>query len=153
MKYLKSLTIKMCVIAAALFLASPAVAENSNGGGTKVKTVYQDTDPSATNYLKNRRALVGPGCTVNSVGAGVKVASDLKNLQNLCNENLDDYVSFPSAVEAVVAGSPIVSIIDKKNYYAAGTEAGFTFCDGDASVLKLDLAGSTRYSSLRTACR
>lgn len=140
MKYLKSLTIKMCVIAAVLFLASPAVAENSNGGGTKVKTVYQDTDPSATNYLKNRRALVGPGCTVNSVGAGVKVASDLKNLQNLCNENLDDYVSFPSAVEAVVAGSPIVSIIDKKNYYAAGTEAGFTFCDGDASVLKLDLA-------------
>lgn len=77
---------------------------------------------------------------MNSVGAGVKVASDLKNLQNLCNENLDDYVSFPSAVEAVVAGSPIVSIIDKKNYYAAGTEAGFTFCDGDASVLKLDLA-------------
>lgn len=140
MKYLKSLTIKICVIAAALFLASPAVAENSNGGGTKVKTVYQDTDPSAPNYLKNRRALVGPGCTVNSVGAGVKVASDLKNLQNLCNDNLDDYVSFPSAVEAVVAGSPIVSIIDKKNYYAAGTEAGFTFCDGDASVLKLDLA-------------
>lgn len=140
MKYLKSLTIKMCVIAAALFLASPAVAVNSNGRGTKVKTVYQDTDPSATNYLKNRRALVGPGCTVNSVDAGVSVASDLKNLQNLCNENLDDYASFPSAVEAVVAGSPIVSIIDKKNYYAAGTEAGFTFCDGDASVLKLDLA-------------
>lgn len=119
------------------------------GGGTKVKTVYQDTDPSATNYLKNRRALVGPGCTVNSVGAGVKVASDLKNLQNLCNENLDDYVSFPSAVEAVVAGSPIVSIIDKKNYYAAGTEAGFTFCDGDASVLKLDLAGFYKIQFLK----
>lgn len=78
MKYLKSLTLKMCVIAAALLLASPAVAVNSNGRGTKVKTVYQDTDPSATNYLKNRRALVGPGCTVNSVGAGVKVASDLE---------------------------------------------------------------------------
>lgn len=140
MKYLKSLTLKMCVIAAALLLASPAVAVNSNGRGTKVKTVYQDTDPSATNYLKNRRALVGPGCTVNSVGAGVDVLSGLKDIQNLCNENLDDYVSFPSAVEAVVAGSPIVSIIDKKNYYAAGTEAGFTFCDGDASVLKLDLA-------------
>lgn len=130
----------MCVIAAALLLASPAVAENSNGGGTKVKTVYQDTDPSAPNYLNNRRALVGPGCTVNSVGAGVDVLSGLKDIQNLCNENLDDYASFPSAVEAVVAGSPIVSIIDKKNYYAAGTEAGFTFCDGDASVLKLDLA-------------
>lgn len=149
MKYLKSLTLKMYVIAAALLLASPAVAVNSNGRGTKVKTVYQDTDPSATNYLKNRRALVGPGCTVNSVGAGVKVASDLKNLQNLCNENLDDYVSFPSAVEAVVAGSPIVSIIDQKNYYAAGTEAGFTFCDGDANVLKLDLAGFYKIQFLK----
>lgn len=149
MKYLKSLTIKICVIAAALFLASPAVAVNSNGRGTKVKTVYQDTDPSATNYLKNRRALVGPGCTVNSVGDGVSVASGLKDLQNLCNDNLDDYASFPSAVEAVVAGSPIVSIIDKKNYYAAGTEAGFTFCDGDASVLKLDLAGFYKIQFLK----
>ena len=149
MKYLKSLTLKMCVIAAALLLASPAVAVNSNGRGTKVKTVYQDTDPSATNYLKNRRALVGPGCTVNSVGAGVKVASGLKSLQNLCNDDLDDYVTFPSAVEAVVAGSPIVSIIDQKNYYAAGTEAGFTFCDGDASVLKLDLAGFYKIQFLK----
>lgn len=149
MKYLKSLTLKMCVIAAALLLASPAVAVNSNERGTKVKTVYQDTDPSATNYLKNRRALVGPGCTVNSVGAGVSVASGLKDLQNLCNDNLDDYASFPSAVEAVVAGSPIVSIIDKKNYYAAGTEAGFTFCDGDASVLKLDLAGFYKIQFLK----
>lgn len=149
MKYLKSLTLKMCVIAAALLLASPAVAANSNGRGTKVKTVYQDTDPSATNYLKNRRALVGPGCTVNSVGDGVKVLSGLKDLQNLCNDNLDDYASFPSAVEAVVAGSPIVSIIDKKNYYAAGTEAGFTFCDGDASVLKLDLAGFYKIQFLK----
>lgn len=149
MKYLKSLTLKMCVIAAALLLASPAVAANSNGRGTKVKTVYQDTDPSATNYLKNRRALVGPGCTVNSVGAGVKVLSGLKSLQNLCNDDLDDYVSFSSAVEAVVAGSPIVSIIDQKNYYAAGTEAGFTFCDGDASVLKLDLAGFYKIQFLK----
>lgn len=149
MKYLKSLTIKICVIVAAIFLASPAVAVNSNGRGTKVKTVYQDTDPSATNYLKNRRALVGPGCTVNSVGAGVSVASGLKDLKNLCNDDLDDYASFPSAVEAVVAGSPIVSIIDKKNYYAAGTEAGFTFCDGDASVLKLDLAGFYKIQFLK----
>lgn len=149
MKYLKSLTLKMCVIAAALLLASPAVAVNSNGRGTKVKTVYQDTDPSAPNYLKNRRALVGPGCTVNSVGAGVSVASGLKDLKNLCNDNLDDYVSFSSAVEAVVAGSPIVSIIDQKNYYAAGTEAGFTFCDGDASVLKLDLAGFYKIQFLK----
>lgn len=141
MKYLKSLTLKMCVIAAALLLASPAVAVNSNGRGTKVKTVYQDTDPSATNYLKNRRALVGPGCTVNSVGAGVKVASGLKDLQNLCNDNLDDYATFPALVDATVAASPVVSIKDNKHYYAKGTEAGFTICtSSDANILKVDVS-------------
>lgn len=141
MKYLKSLTIKMCVIAAALLLASPAVAVNSNGRGTKVKTVYQDTDPSATNYLKNRRALVGPGCTVNSVGDGVKVLSGLKDPQNLCNDNLDDYASFPGLVDATVAASPVVSIKDNKHYYAKGTEAGFTICtSSDAGILKVDVS-------------
>lgn len=141
MKYLKSLTIKMCVIAAALLLASPAVAVNSNGRGTKVKTVYQDTDPSATNYLKNRRALVGPGCTVNSVGDGVKVLSGLKDPQNLCNNDLDDYASFPGLVDATVAASPVVSIKDNKHYYAKGTEAGFTICtSSDAGILKVDVS-------------
>ena len=141
MKYLKSLTLKMCVIAAALLLASPAVAVNSNGRGTKVKTVYQDTDPSAPNYLKNRRALVGPGCTVNSVGAGVDVLSGLKDLQNLCNDNLDDYASFPGLVDATVAASPFVSIKDNKHYYAKGTEAGFTICtNSDAGILKVDVS-------------
>lgn len=141
MKYLKSLTLKMCVIAAALLLASPAVAANSNGRGTKVKTVYQDTDPSATNYLKNRRALVGPGCTVNSVGDGVKVLSGLENLQNLCNNDLDDYATFPALVDATVAASPVVSIKDNKHYYAKGTEAGFTICtNSNAGILKVDVS-------------
>lgn len=141
MKYLKSLTLKMCVIAAALLLASPAVAVNSNGRGTKVKTVYQDTDPSATNYLKNRRALVGPGCTVNSVGDGVKVLSGLKDPQNLCNDDLDDYATFPALVDATVAASPVVSIKDNKHYYAKGTEAGFTICtSSDANILKVDVS-------------
>ena len=141
MKYLKSLTLKMYVIAAALLLASPAVAVNSNGKGTKVKTVYQDTDPSATNYFNNRRALVGPGCTVNSVGDGVKVASGLKDLQNLCNDNLDDYATFPALVDATVAASPVVSIKDNKHYYAKGTEAGFTICtSSDANILKVDVS-------------
>ncbi|MDD7720964.1 MAG: hypothetical protein PUJ38_06725, partial [Prevotella stercorea] len=122
-------------------MASPAVAVNSNGRGTKVKTVYQDTDPSATNYLKNRRALVGPGCTVNSVGAGVSVASGLKDLQNLCNDNLDDYASFPGLVDATVGASPVVSIKDNKHYYAKGTEAGFTICtNSNAGILKVDVS-------------
>lgn len=141
MKYLKSLTLKMCVIAAALLLASPVVAVNSNGRGTKVKTVYQDTNPSAPNYLNNRRALVGPGCVINSVGDGVKVLAGTENLQNLCNENLDDHASFPGLVEATLVASPVVSIKDSKHYYAAGTEAGFTICtSSDASILKVDVS-------------
>lgn len=131
----------MCVIAAALLLASPAVAVNSNGRGTKVKTVYQDTDPTKENYFNNRRALVGPGCTVNSVGDGVKVASGLKDLQNLCNDNLDDYATFPALVDATVGASPVVSIKDNKHYYAKGTEAGFTICtSSNANILKVDVS-------------
>ena len=141
MKYLKSLTLKMCVIAAALLLASPAVAANSNGRGTKVKTVYQDTDPTKENYFNNRRALVGPGCTVNSVGDGVKVLSGLKDPQNLCNDDLDDYATFPALVDATVAASPVVSIKDNKHYYAKGTEAGFTICtNSNAGILKVDVS-------------
>lgn len=150
MKYLKSLTLKMCVIAAALLLASPAVAVNSNGRGTKVKTVYQDTDPSATNYLKNRRALVGPGCTVNSVGAGVSVASGLKDLQNLCNDNLDDYAEFIGLADAAVAGAPVFSVKDNQHYYAGGMEAGFTICANSKSgLLSLDLASFFKIQFLK----
>lgn len=131
----------MCVIAAALFLASPTMAANTNEKGKTEKLVYQDSDPSAPNYLNNRRALVGPGCVINSVGDGVKVLADTKNLQNLCNENLDDYASFPGLVEATVVASPVVSIKDSKHYYAAGTEAGFTICtSSDASILKVDVS-------------
>lgn len=90
----KTLTIKMCIIVAAFFMTLPTMATNTIEKGKTEKLVY----PSAPNYLKNRRALVGPGCTVNSVGAGVKVLSGLKSLQNLCNDDLDDYVSFSSAV-------------------------------------------------------
>ena len=150
MKYLKSLTLKMCVIAAALLLASPAVAANSNGRGTKVKTVYQDTDPSATNYLKNRRALVGPGCTVNSVGDGVKVLSGMKNLQNICNDNLNDYAEFIGLADAAVAGAPVFSVKDNQHYYAGGMEAGFTICANSKSgLLSLDLASFFKIQFLK----
>ena len=141
MKYLKSLTLKMCVIAAALLLASPAVAVNSNGRGTKVKTVYQDTDPTKENYFNNRRALVGPGCMINSLFDGVEVVSGTKDLQNICNDDFDDYATIPALVGATVVASPIISIKDNQHYYAGGTEAGFVICaKSDASILSLDLA-------------
>lgn len=137
----KTLTIKMCIIVAAFFVTLPTMATNTIEKGKTEKLVYQDTDPSAPNYLKNRRALVGPGCTVNSVGAGVSVAAGLKDLQNLCNDNLDDYTEFPALVDATVAVSPVVSIKDNKHYYAKGTEAGFTICtNSNAGILKVDVS-------------
>lgn len=101
----------------------------------------QDSDPNAQNYFSNRRALVGPACMVNSVFDGVQVLSGVSNLQNICNEDLDDYAVMPSAVTAGVAASPIISIKDTHCYYAGNTQAGFTICaNSDAGLLKLDLA-------------
>lgn len=113
-------------------------------GGVEIKTekpVYQDADASKPNYLKNRRALVGPGCTVNSLFDGVSLVAGTKNLQCLCNENLDDYATLPGLAEIVAGASPIISIKDNQHYYAADMEAGFSICTAsDAKILSLGLA-------------
>lgn len=113
-------------------------------GGVEIKTekpVYQDADASKPNYLKNRRALVGPGCTVNSLFDGVSLVAGTKDLQCLCNENLDDYATLPGLAEVVAGASPIISIKDNQHYYAADMEAGFSICAAsDAKILSLDLA-------------
>lgn len=112
--------------------------------------VYQETDPSAANYLNNRRALVGPGCTVNSVGDGVKVLSGVKNLQNICNDDLDDYAEFIGLADATVVGAPVFSVKDNQHYYAGGMEAGFTICaNSESGLLSLDLASFFKIQFLK----
>lgn len=132
---------KICFVATLLLLAMPMVAATANGVDKSEKKVWQDSDPSKENYFNNRRALVGPGCTINSIGDGVQVVSGTANLQNLCNENMDDYATIPALVGATVVASPIISVKDNQHYYAGGTEAGFVICaKSDASILTLDLA-------------
>lgn len=132
---------KICFVATLLLLAMPMVAATANGVGKSEKKVWQDSDLSKENYFNNRRALVGPGCTINSIGDGVQVVSGTANLQNLCNENLDDYATIPALVGATIVASPIISVKDNQHYYAGGTEAGFVICaKSDASILTLDLA-------------
>lgn len=132
---------KICFVATLLLLAMPMVAATANGVGKSEKKVWQDSDPSKDNYFNNRRALVGPGCTINSIGDGVQVVSGTANLQNLCNENMDDYATIPALVGATIVASPIISVKDNQHYYAGGTEAGFVICaKSDASILALDLA-------------
>lgn len=132
---------KICFVVTLLLLAMPMVAATANGVDKSEKKVWQDSDPSKENYFNNRRALVGPGCTINSIGDGVQVVSGTANLQNLCNENMDDYATIPALVGATIVASPIISVKDNQHYYAGGTEAGFVICaKSDASILTLDLA-------------
>lgn len=132
---------KICFVVTLLLLAMPMVAATANGVDKSEKKVWQDSDPSKENYFNNRRALVGPGCTINSIGDGVQVVSGTANLQNLCNENMDDYATIPALVGATVVASPIISVKDNQHYYAGGTEAGFVICaKSEASILTLDLA-------------
>lgn len=132
---------KICFVVTLLLLAMPMVAATANGVGKSEMKVWQDSDPSKENYFNNRRALVGPGCTINSIGDGVQVVSGTANLQNLCNENMDDYATIPALVGATIVASPIISVKDNQHCYAGGTEAGFVICaKSEASILTLDLA-------------
>lgn len=132
---------KICFVVTLLLLAMPMVAATANGVGKSEKKVWQDSDPSKENYFNNRRALVGPGCTINSIGDGVQVVSGTANLQNLCNDDLDDYATIPALANVTVVGNPIISVKDNQHCYAGGTEAGFVICaTSDASILTLDLA-------------
>lgn len=132
---------KICFVATLLLLAMPMVAATIDGGGKIEKKVWQDSNPNTENYFKNRRALVGPGCTINSIGDGVQVVSGTANLQNLCNDDMDDYATIPALANVTVVGNPIISVKDNQHYYAGGTEAGFVICaKSDASILSLDLA-------------
>ena len=132
---------KICFVATLLLLAMPMVAATANGVGKSEKKVWQDSAPNKENYFNNRRALVGPGCMINSLFDGVEVVSGTKDLQNICNDNLDDYATIPALVGATVVASPIISVKDNQHYYAGGTEAGFVICaKSDASILTLDLA-------------
>ena len=131
----------ICLVATLLLFTMSMDAATVNGVEKSEKKVWQDSNPNTENYFKNRRALVGPGCTINSIGDGVEVVSGTTNLQNICNDDLDDYATIPALVGATVVANPIISIKDNQHYYAGGTEAGFVICaKSDASILTLDLA-------------
>ena len=137
----KKLSCNFFLIATFLLVTLPMGAANTNGEDGSEKVVMQDSDPNAEHYFNNRRALVGPGCTINSIGDGVEVVSGTANLQNICNDDLDDYATIPALVGATVVASPIISVKDNQHCYADGTEAGFVICaKSDASILNLDLA-------------
>lgn len=137
----KKLSCNFFLIATFLLVTLPMGAANTSGEDGSEKVVMQDSDPNAEHYFNNRRALVGPGCMINSVGDGVKVLKGVKNLQNLCNDDLNDYAELPGLADVIVGGSPVIRVKDNMHYYAGGTVAGFAICaKSDASILTINLA-------------
>lgn len=87
-------------------------------------------------------ALVGYNCMVSRFPDGVSVGTGVKNLSNLCDENLDNYCDLPGVADVtLLAGSPIVAVKDMKHYFDKDTKAGFKI-SGESSLLKLDVLKS-----------
>lgn len=87
-------------------------------------------------------ALVGHNCMVSRFPDGVAVGSGIKDLSNLCDENLDNYCDLPGVTDVtLLAGSPIVAVKDMKHYFDKDTKAGFKI-SGESSLLKLDVLTS-----------
>lgn len=100
----------ICLVATLLLFTMSMDAATANGVGKSEKKVWQDSDPNKENYFNNRRALVGPSCMINSLFDGVEVVSGTKDLQNISNDDLDDYATIPALVGATVVASPIISV-------------------------------------------
>lgn len=89
--------------------------------------------------LKTRMALVGHNCMVSRFPDGVAVGTGVKNLSNLCDENLDNYCDLPGVADVTLLyGSPIVAVKDMKHYFDKDTKAGFKI-SVESSVLKLNV--------------
>lgn len=87
-------------------------------------------------------ALVGHNCMVSRFPDGVAVGTGVKNLSNLCDENLDNYCDLPGVADvSLLYGSPIVAVKDMKHYFDKDTKAGFKI-SGESSLLKLDVLKS-----------
>lgn len=92
--------------------------------------------------LKTRMALVGHNCMVSRFPDGVAVGTGVKDLSNLCDENLDNYCDLPGVADvSLLYGSPIVAVKDMKHYFDKDTKAGFKI-SGESSLLKLDVLKS-----------
>lgn len=130
---------KAAMILAALVLLLPLRAVG------QANTYYErggvnPTDPRQV--LKTRMALVGHNCMVSRFPDGVSVGTGIKDLSNLCDENLDNYCDLPGVADVtLLAGSPIVAVKDMKHYFDKDTKAGFKI-SGESSLLKLDVLKS-----------
>ena len=132
-------------LAAALLLCVPAGVAQTPGLSSDRRLVYQESDPAAPNYLANRRALVGTSCVVNRLVTAVGVGSWIEDLNNLTDEDLENYATFPEIVGASIGADPFVSVRDVEHVYAGGTQAGFCMvASSGGGLLSLDVIKALR---------
>lgn len=95
--------------------------------------------------LKTRMALVGHNCMVSRFPDGVAVGTGVKDLSNLCDENLDNYCDLPGVADVgLLVGSPIVAVKDMKHYFDKDTKAGFKI-SVESSALKLNVLENSHH--------
>ena len=95
--------------------------------------------------LENRRALVGPGSTVNNIVNVVGVGSWVQDLNNLTDEDLNNYMEFPKIVNVEAGADIVTSVRDMNNHYAEGMTAGFCMvASSGTSILSLDVIQALR---------
>ena len=95
--------------------------------------------------LENRRALVGPGSTVNNIVNVVGVGSWVQDLNNLTDEDLNNYTEFPKIVNVEAGADIVTSVRDMNNHYAEGMTAGFCMvASSGTSILSLDVIQALR---------
>ena len=132
------------ILPAVMLLACPAVPAQAQDEGGSVtddrRPIYQQTDPDAPFYMANRRALVGTSCVVNRVVSAVSVGSWVEGLDNLTDEDLENYATFPEIVGASVGADPFISVRDVEHVYKGGTQAGFCMvASSGGGLLSLDV--------------
>lgn len=120
MRHLKALAISLLIL---LFAGAKATA---------VETVPNPRFP--------RKALVAPDCMINTMINVVDVASGAEGMNNLLDENLDNYASFAGVANVGALAEPVVSVKDLKHVYPAGTVAGFCIqSEAGSKLLELDV--------------
>ena len=137
------------ILPAVVLLACPAVPAQAQDEGGSVtddrRPIYQQTDPDAPFYMANRRALVGTSCVVNRVVSAVSVGSWVDGLDNLTDEDLENYATFPEIVGASVGADPFISVRDVEHVYKGGTQAGFCMvASSGGGLLSLDVIKALR---------
>lgn len=95
----------------------------------------QEQEVIRQEQLGGRKALVGPGCVVNQFATNVQLLSGISGLENLVDEDLDNFATFTTGVAVGVTEQPLFSVKDINNTYAAGTEAGICMVSSQSGGL------------------